>query len=193
MAATVDRRPARDRFRSTILSWGKAALGLAALTAIGAAYPNLPQCAYCQLAAPFLGSATGLTDLLRCSNARQAVVGLDNAVEDQADVPGWRILRPQDPGRPAEVLVKLKKDRDRVLFFPRMSGADSSVEVWEAGSARRLAAVAGKAAWNPVGEQHAVLLTCVERGYAQDFDVTLRFVLTGRWAQLWMKDGDILF
>lgn len=193
MSALAHSRPERDRFWSTVLFWGKAVLGLAALAAIGAAYPSLPQCAYCQLVVPFQGSATGLTHLLACSNVRQAVVGLENAVEDQADAPGWRILHPQDPDRPAEVLVKLKKDRDRVLFYPRMSGGDSFVEVWEAGSARRLAAITGQASWNPVGEQHTMTLTCVEHGHTQDFDVTLRFVLMGRWAQLWMKDGNIVF
>lgn len=170
--------------------FGAALLGLGALVA---AYPSFPQSVWCNLVAPFLDSGTGQTTLLRCSNVRQEILARENLEQTPAEVPGWTVLRPSQTDRPAELIVKIKKDRDQVLFYPRLSGPEAFVEVWEANTATRLTHIAGQTGWNPIGEQHRVCLYCAADGWLQDYDVTLKLVLSGRWTQVWMKDNQIFF
>ena len=169
------------------------AISLAVLAAVVGAYPNFLQCFWCNMVVPFMDSKIGLTHLLDCSNVRQEVLSRENIVEEPADVAGWTICRPADPSRAAVVIVKVKKDREHVIFYPRMSGLETFAEVWEAGQPTRLVRVSGIAVWSPIGEQHSVRLMCAEKGWHNDYDVTLRLVLFGRWAQIWIKDGRIFF
>lgn len=179
--------------RAAVLTGLALTAGLIGLMALVAAYPSFPQCVWCNMVVPFMDSGTGQTYLLDCSNVRQEVLSRENIVAEPADVPGWTVLRPVDPGRPAVLTVKLKKDREQVIFYPRMSGPEAFVEVWEEGQPTRLACVSGRAAWSPIGEQRLVRLLCAQNGWRNDYDVTLRLVCSGRWAQIWIKDGRIFF
>ncbi|GFK92714.1 hypothetical protein NNJEOMEG_00541 [Fundidesulfovibrio magnetotacticus] len=192
-AQGLNRLEQEGRARPSLLFVFRVLLCVAVISVLSAAYTSLPQCAYCQLAAPFKTGVTGLSYLLECSNLRQSVQNVDNLVEETSEVSGWTLLRPADPSRPGQIVLKVKKDRQDCIFYPRMSGAEAFVEVWEDGQPKRLAAATGAAAWSPIGRQHVVELYCAENGARQDIDVNLRIVLNGRWAQLWMKDGRILF
>lgn len=138
--------------------------------------------------------------LFSCSNVRQAVMPelSQNVKRMPSDVPGWDMWVAEESSMPGVLAVKFVKDRPRMIFYPRMSGTDSGVGVFEGhkdGPMKRLASVTGAdKSWTEIGKQCAVNVSCVEHGHLdKEFDVIVYFVLTGPWSQLWTNNQSILF
>ncbi len=134
--------------------------------------------------------------LLACSNMEQTV-SAPGVADLPADVPGWEMFAVGPDGAPATVVVTLRKEADRVVFYPRFGEAGASVTVEEPVGpfARKLFSLASRAdGWSPVGAQYALRLSCVENGWsAEEFPVTLRLTLTGRGTQLWHRGETVFF
>ena len=117
-----------------------------------------------------------------------SAVNLDDSPSQE--VSGWRVLTPKEPGQPATLTLDAAPD-SRVVFFPRLSGSDASVQVFELmpdGSRRSVFVMAGVADdWTPISAQYPLILP--DGGGKRVLEIELR----GRYCQLWHKDGNILF
>lgn len=114
------------------------------------------------------------------------------ARDEATDIPGWRVYTVPEGQTVVDLVFTVQTDRDAVLFFPRANGRNSSVEVavLAGGKAEPLTVLRGPdEAWTPVSARYAVSLRCLERGRP----LVLRVRLTGPWAQLWHKDGQVFF
>jgi len=138
--------------------------------------------------------------LFHCSNVRQQIdyEASSNLTSADGDVAGWKVLKAADASSPAVLVVTLTKDRDSLVFFPRLKGRENAVEVYEvygSGVWHRIAlADSPSKEWSEIGRQCRIDLCCVEHGELEkEFDLKLHFVLKGPWAQLWMKDDAVVF
>ncbi len=157
-------------------------------------YPHYFQTAYCTIVEPFTARETGLSRLFPCSNIRQSIIGKVNVVENQADVPGWTFYTPDNKDEPAYIQIQLTKDRSSVIFYPRASGHNSTVQVWEKDNFVLLNNFSGDdKSWSPIGSQKTVCLDCLTHGYGKEYTARLTIELKGPWAQLWSKDNNVLF
>lgn len=114
---------------------------------------------------------------------------------ETTDTPGWSMYTVAEGTASQTFIFELQASGESLTFFPRASGADSSVEVaafksGDSGNAAPLARLAGKAGeWSPISARWSVPLFCLDR----DRPIRLRVTLTGPWAQLWVKDGAAFF
>ncbi|WP_243313798.1 hypothetical protein [Fundidesulfovibrio agrisoli] len=155
---------------------------------------------YCTAVLPAARWSPKVVAFRECSNVRHTVIvdSFENVREERPEeYPGWTVLTPDDKSREARFRVKLLRDRAEAVIFPRASGADSGVELFELldSSRRKLFGMAGRnGAWTDVASQYNVNLGCVFDGYKpQDFGVVLEFALKGPWAQVWCKNGAVFF
>lgn len=142
----------------------------------------------------------GLEHLLACSTLEQTIVqeSTINTVIEPADVSGWQFIKPREPNSEAVVRVRVRRERPgEAVFYPRISGTASSVAVYDSSITPRavLFRLQGYApGWTPVGRQYLLPLACVRDGWKKDvFFMDITIVLQGADAQLWMRDGKILF
>ena len=176
---------------------GLAVLLLACFLGATRFYDDFANCVLCTLIAPFQARTTNKVHFLSCSNVLQTV-SRDAATVRDASEPGtpWDFFTPAD-GHRAELRVTLKKDRDTVLFYPRVSGSDGAVIVYAEDGVyrRRLFALHGtEGQWTAMGQQFTLDLRCAPYGFsAKDLDVSLVIVLTGKWSQLWHLGSAIFF
>lgn len=120
--------------------------------------------------------------------------------DEATDTPGWRQYMVPE-GKASQTLVfQVETDREELLFLPRASGPDSGVEVAVLSRATEgatagakgvsLVAMRGKQeAWTPISALYRIPLACQDR----DKPLVLRVTLSGPWAQLWHKDGQVFF
>ncbi|HML55886.1 MAG TPA: hypothetical protein PKC79_17465 [Solidesulfovibrio magneticus] len=155
---------------------------------------------YRSFASRFKETWTPVVRLLPCSNVMQDILWNEsNNVEIlPADVDGWTFLAAKDAGRPAIVVVSVHKDREQVLFFPRFSGQQGSVSVYEVigqGVYNLLARADHHGeGWSDIGRQARIDLLVLEHGFEKkEFRAKIRFVLLGAGSQLWVKDSMVLF
>lgn len=122
------------------------------------------------------------------SAAFAAATNLEDSASSEAS--GWRVLSPKDPGQPATLSLEVVPG-GRTIFYPRLSGADASVQVFEIaedGARRPVFMMAGvDNDWTPISAQYPLILP--DGGGKRVLVVELR----GRFCQLWHKDGKILF
>jgi len=120
--------------------------------------------------------------------AFDSAVNMDDSPSQE--VPGWQVLSPKDADKPATLTLEVASGR-RMIFYPRLSGTDASVQVFERtadGSRRAVFMMAGvDNDWTPISGQYPLSLP--EGGGKRILEVELR----GRFCQLWHKDGTILF
>lgn len=118
----------------------------------------------------------------------EAASNLNDAPAQEAK--GWRVLTPKDPAAPGVLTVELTPGRETV-FYPRLSGSDASVRVFEVrpdGSSPPVFLMAGVPdEWTPISAQYPLTLP---DGTGSR---TLRIELRGRFCQLWHKGGNIFF
>ncbi len=161
--------------------------------AFGQASGHFWHAARCAVLLPDVDPPPGRAKLLSCTNIEQAVYELSPGLTDApAESSGWSMIT----GTGA-VTVILRKQADRVVFYPRLYGEDASVTVSEVlGRYRKkLFSLHGKPnTWTPIGTRQAVCLSCVENGWSdEEFPITLEIVLTGNRAQLWHKGEAVFF
>jgi len=114
---------------------------------------------------------------------------------EATDTPGWSLYTVAEAMMSQSFIFEVQASGESLTFFPRVSGAESSVEVAalrgsEKGKAIPLARLAGKAGeWSPISARWSVPLLCLDR----DKPIMLRVTLTGPWAQLWVRDGAAFF
>ncbi len=114
---------------------------------------------------------------------------------ETTDTPGWSLYTVADATASQNFIFEVQASGESLTFFPRVSGADSSVEVaalksGDSDKAVPLARLAGKAGeWSPISARWSVPLLCLDR----DKPIMLRVTLTGPWAQLWVRDGAAFF
>jgi len=109
-----------------------------------------------------------------------------------SDTPGWTLYTVPEGAEAQTLVFDVQADKEQLVFYPRVSGAESSVEVavLTGGKPRPLARLTGKPGiWTPVSAQWTIPMTCFER----DRPLRLQVTLTGPWAQLWTKDGAAFF
>ena len=116
--------------------------------------------------------------------------------DEATDTPGWRQYMVPEGQASLALVFQVETDREELLFLPRASGPDSGVEVavlsgvTAAAKAVPLAAMHGKqGAWTPISALYRIPLACQDR----DKPLTLRVTLSGPWAQLWHKEGQVFF
>jgi hypothetical protein len=155
---------------------------------------------YCSAILPFVSWGPQASGLLSCSNVVQAIEpdSLDNiALEPQEGQPGWAAMTVRDKARGGRFRLRVTRDRAWMLYYPRANGPDSGVEVFveKDGQVRKLAGMTGSGVgWSDIGARHPVNIGCVFDGYkAEPFAVELEFILHGPSAQVWAKDGAVLF
>lgn len=133
--------------------------------------------------------------LLACSNIDQTV-DAPEASDEPADVRGWSMFVARGDA-PATITVVLRKQADRVVFYPRLGGPGASVTVEEPlGKYRRklFSLAAAGPGWTPIGAQYPLCLSCVENGWSDEpFPVTLLITLAGRGTQLWHRGEAVFF
>ena len=114
---------------------------------------------------------------------------------ESTDTPGWSLYTVAEGMASQMFIFEVQASGESLTFFPRVSGADSSVEVTalkggDKGKAVPLARLAGKAGeWSHISARWSVPLMCLDR----DKPIMLRVTLTGPWAQLWVRDGAAFF
>ena len=175
------------------------ALGVgAAVIWFGARQPW--QTLYCAALAPLTTWSPKAEGLLKCSNVTQGLVpdrNINVVFEPQAEQPGWQVVTNVDKSRQGRFRVRVLRDRASLVFFPRVSGQTSGVEVFEVRDhqTRKLFDLRGQdSVWTPVGGRYALNLGCTLQGYLTDVhDVTLEFVLHGPWPQVWCRGEDVFF
>jgi hypothetical protein len=177
-------------------------LALAAYAAYIVAYPQggYLRAAYCSLWNMARMPRQGLEILLPASSFDQTLLpeSMENAVIQDADTPGWQLVRPRDPAKPATVDVRVRRERPGdAVFYPRISGTDSSVAVFDAAvspPALLFRLVGQGPGWTPIGRQYLLPLCCAFDGWKKDvFFMVMRISLQGPGAQLWMRDGKVFF
>lgn len=115
--------------------------------------------------------------------------------QETTDTPGWSMYTVAEGTASQTFIFEVRTSAETLTFFPRVSGADSSVEVGasksdDSGKTVPLAKLAGKAGeWSPISARWSVPLLCLDRHRP----IMLRVTLTGPWAQLWVKDGAAFF
>ncbi|MFU2207809.1 hypothetical protein [Solidesulfovibrio sp. C21] len=161
-------------------------------------YADFSNSVLCTLIAPFRSQTTGKIRFLSCSNVLQTVTLPDAAAVRDMPEPGtpWSFFT-SAADRRTEVRVTVKKDRDTVIFYPRVSGKDSAVTVYaeDGPYRRRLFALHGTdGKWTEMGQQFILDLRCAPYGYSpKEFDEHFLIVLTGKWSQLWHLGPAVFF
>lgn len=172
-------------------------LVLAALTAAGAllAYKDFPNAVSCVFPSFPLANALRVQRFLPCSSVEQTIVSRSSLVEQAADIPGWSFFSPEK--NRGALRVRVVKDRDRLIFYPRVSGAESSVTVYEVlGNWKKIIfQLRGEPdTWTPVSAMFPLCFECVENGWANAMQpVEFEVRLEGKWAQLWHKESSVFF
>lgn len=135
-----------------------------------------------------------VAEAFRARSATPHKPALDQAAnllpEPSHEAPGWTVLSPKSPDAPAVLDVEITPNAGTV-FYPRLSGADASLLVFEqtpGGTRLPVFMMAGVPdEWTPISAQYPLVLP------AGPENRTLRIELRGRFCQLWTKDGRIFF
>jgi len=199
-------RPGRCRQACAVVfgprgsAWLLGVFLLLAVAAGVAVSPDLPETVVCDCLAPLVESAPMRERWRTCSDVSQAVLPESsvNVVSRPSEVEGWDCYVPADPEKPAWLAVRLRKDRDSVVFFPRLSGRGDSISVLAEDTARQRRTIfrlTGKSpGWTPVSAQYALDLRCVRYGRsAAEFETVVLLRLSGKSTQIWHKNGVIFF
>ncbi|WP_043602375.1 hypothetical protein [Solidesulfovibrio magneticus] len=102
-------------------------------------------------------------------------------------------VTPRDPGKLALLHVRIRKDFDEYVFFPRVS-KNSEVLVCEDNILNVLFRLKGEEDWTPIGRRYLLDLSCCEHGEEpRQFSVNLVIVLRGPWAQVWLPGEKAFF
>lgn len=106
---------------------------------------------------------------------------------------GHAYLAAADPAQLAIIRVRLRKDFDTYVIFPRVAGG-GAVSVAEATPDAVLFRLRGDANWTPLSRRYLLNLRCVTGGERrQQIPVDLVFILQGKNAQLWLNDEKLVF
>ncbi|MFP5222031.1 MAG: glycosyltransferase family 39 protein [Acidobacteriota bacterium] len=103
----------------------------------------------------------------------------------ETEYPSWSMLTPKDPSGEA-VLRQVVDGEGDFVFYPRV-GKDSSIAarlVLPGGERKDLLFLPGVQKWTIIGARYPL---SIPKG------AELEIVLKGPWAQLWVKDGQIVF
>jgi len=102
---------------------------------------------------------------------------------DSQESQGWGYYTPTDPTRAGNIRLRLIRTGDKLFFYPRAIGRQSSVVVAIDGAVNSLRGLPAK--WTPLG------LALPLPGKADPKEVDFR--LEGSSAQLWTHDGQLVF
>jgi len=106
------------------------------------------------------------------------------------ELPGWIVLTPSDPNTPATVRLKVTLGEEGAIFYPRVEGLDSTVVARLTSPGQdpkellKLQGLPGR--WTPIGARYTLPMT-----QGQECEVAV--TLSGPWAQLWTRDGSVVF
>lgn len=158
--------------------------------------PGFAQRAWCNIIVPMQNPALTREYFFDCSNVRQQIISMENIVDQPSDDPRWRFFTPKDPSKPGKLLIWIKKDRNKVILYPRMSGPLDVVTIHEMRNHQRrmLFFVEGsEGRWSPISKQYVLNLCCVDFGWIdEEFDVKLTINIYG-FGQIWHKDENIFY
>lgn len=182
--------------KRTILAW----VGMLLVLATG--------CLYLQYGGP-----TGFIQVCRGVYLRRAGLNPDFRFEgfldcstvpqdiDYAQSTNWTskqengniFLTPTDPSKPAFIRIRLKKEFDEYIFYPRVAEG-GEVYVCEATPLNVLFRLGDESSWTPLERRYMINLGGVEFGYVtKQIFVELIVVLRGQRAQLWLPAGKAFF
>jgi len=141
-----------------------------------------------------------VTAFRMCSNVNQKVVQeLCTNLEwvEQVGQLGWFAISNADKTQPGRIRIRVFRDRDSVVFFPRLNNASSKIEIYEIRdhNRRKLFSISGNdTSWTAMGEQHSINLGCCIDGYLADvYEVDFEIILSGPWAQIWVSKDMIFY
>jgi len=163
-------------------------------------YSDFPSAFYCGCIEPLESKAPLREKLLPCTSVEQHIEwehssNITHAPSSEVD--GWEIFSPADPQIPARLTVMVVRDRSEAVWYPRLNGPDSSIELLadDDPGLRLMERIRGRNEWTPIGAQHVLYLPCLKYDYlkAKNVPTRLVFQLSGRWTQIWARQGDILF
>jgi hypothetical protein len=159
--------------------------------------PGLVHRTWCNIIVPLKSSDYKQEYFLECSNVQQQIISMDNVSDQPSDDSPWGVFTPKDPTRPGLLHVKVKKDRDRLILYPRTSSAQDAVTIQEFNGYKRriLFYEAGsEKGWTPISRQYNLELSCADSGWEDRLiDVELLITINGKWGQVWHKDNAIFF
>ena len=175
-------------------------LSAAAIIAGLSVYSDFPNEFYCGCIEPLESKATTRERLKPCTSLEQNIDwdhSVNIAHKPSEDVDGWEVFGPADPDIPARLSVVLKRDRGEAVWYPRLSGEGSSIELLadDDPGLRLIERIRGHAVWTPIGAQHVLNLHCLKQEFLKEKDIPSRLVfqMSGRWTQIWAKQGAVLF
>jgi len=138
------------------------------------------------------------TKLLDCSNVQQKIVQVDDSLQLQkADVDGWNVYSVKNGSKFGSIAIDILKDRDQLIYFPRLPSGHSRVVVYDItnGARKVVETITNEsAAWMPIGLQSHLCTQCFRySGILYDVNLQIEIQLIGTNAQLWVKDGRAFF
>jgi hypothetical protein len=162
------------------------------------AYTNFVNSVMCNCIEPFQPVKELRQKFLQCSNVDHVILydRSQNVKSEPSEVEGWDVISPVSPEFPGTLVVAVRKDRDMVFFYPRLSGIDSSIKVFSKNDPGRskLFIIQGREQWSSISAQYGIDLRCVQYGYLdEEFTAYILIELKGKWTQIWHKNGKMLF
>lgn len=138
------------------------------------------------------------TELLDCSNIQQKIDRVDDRLLLQkADVDGWDVYSVKNGSKFGSIVIDVLKDRDRLIFFPRLPSGHSRVLVYDVtnGTRKIVETITNEsAAWMPIGLQSYLCTQCFRySGILYNVNLKIEIQLIGTNAQLWVKDKRAFF
>ena len=172
---------------------------LAVLLVSLTAYDDFFQKTYCVVINPLQRNTDDFEWFLSCSNVRQTIdMSKSTNIRDNAsDNNGWNFYSIDDPSRSGVLSIIVIKDRDKLIFYPRLQGNDASITIEspENNTLNRLFSLKSNSdTWTPISRQYYVNIYCVDHGWLKKFfPVQLNIVLKERSSQIWHRNGQIFF
>lgn len=176
--------------------WMPACLSVIAIAAGLRVYPDFLVSVRCACIEPLKAPELSTGKLLPCSNLNQRIdwANSSNIARNPGNDDGWETLSPADPQLPAMLSVVVVRDRDEAVWFPRLSGKESSISLLS-DERRQIDHIGGAEGWTPIGAKRTLFLRCLHYGHAGNADVPERVLirLIGKWTQIWSKQGMVFF
>jgi hypothetical protein len=151
----------------------------------------------CKLSSYLENSRPAHTGLLSCSNVNQKILETSPAIKiSESDQSGWKVIELDSHSIYGFIKVEVDKDRSDFIYFPRTSNKNDRVIVYEGtGVSNKLVSefMNSSSSWSPVGLQRVIFSDCLNPSFAYYSTKVQFFIQLYGKAQLWSKNGMVLF
>lgn len=162
-------------------------------------FPQYLHTSYCRLVLPLIDWKPRVERLLDCSNVDQTILhDFDNKITvKQSEYLGWNFITLEQNEPTGSFRIKVKFERDKLVFFPRANSQNDTINVYEIVDDQRLPLFIFRGndkGWSPVGSQYELKLGCLKEAFLQNvYTCVLEIELSGPYCQIWIKDNSVFF